>query len=299
MDWLNYHHLLYFWVVAREGSITLACKQLHLAQPTISSQLRKLETSIGEKLFKRVGRNLVLTETGQLVFRYADDIFALGRELTDVLRGRPTGSPLRFYVGVADVVPKLIAFRLLEAALHLPEPVQLTCEEGKLDYLLMELAGHRLDVVLSDQPLGAMVNVRAYSHLLGQCGVTVFGTAALARKYRSRFPKSLDGAPMLLPMRNTSLRRALDQWFDSEDIHPKVVGEFEDSALLKVFGTASVGLFAAPSAIEEEVCRQYRVRSLGELPKVRERYYAISPERKLKHPAVAAISEAARQEIFS
>ena len=299
MEWLNYHHLLYFWVVAREGSITLACKQLHLAQPTISSQLHKLETSIGAKLFKRVGRNMVLTETGQLVFRYADDIFALGQELTDVLRGRPTGSPLRFCVGVADVVPKLVAFRLLEAALHLPEPVQLTCEEGKLDYLLMELAGHRLDVVLSDQPLGAMVNVRAYSHLLGKCGVTVFAAAALARKYRSRFPKSLHGAPMLVPMRNTSLRRALDQWFDSVDIYPKVVGEFEDSALLKVFGTASAGLFVAPSAIEEEVCRQYRVRSLGKLPRVRERYYAISPERKLKHPAVAAISEAARQEIFS
>lgn len=299
MDWLNYHHLLYFWVVAREGSIARACQQLDLAQPTISSQLRKLETSIGEKLFKRVGRNLVLTETGQLVFRYADDIFALGQELTDVLRGRPTGSPLRFYVGVADVVPKLIAFRLLEAAVHLPEPVQITCEEGKLDYLLMELAGHRLDVVLSDQPLGAMVNVRAYSHLLGQCGVTVFGTAALARKYRAQFPKSLDGAPMLLPMRNTSLRRAMDQWFDSEGIQPKVVGEFEDSALLKVFGTEGAGLFAAPSAIEKEVCRQYRVRPIGELPKLQERYYAISAERKLRHPAVVAISEAARQELFT
>jgi len=299
VDWLNYHHLLYFWVVAREGSITRACAQLHLAQPTISSQLRKLETSIGEKLFQRVGRNLVLTETGQLVFRYADDIFALGRELTDVLHGRPTGSPLRFYVGVADVVPKLIAFRLLEAALHLPEPVQLTCEEGKLDYLLMELAGHRLDVVLSDQPLGAMAHVRAYSHLLGQCGVSVFGTPALARKYRARFPRSLDGAPMLVPMRNTSLRRSMDQWFDSEEIQPNVVGEFADSALLKVFGTAGVGLFAAPSAIEEEIGRQYRVRPLGELPEVREQYYAISAERKLKHPAVGAIVEAARQELFS
>ena len=181
MDWLNYHHLLYFWTVAREGSITRACDQLHLAQPTISSQLRKLETSIGEKLFKQVGRNLVLTETGQLVFRYADEIFAIGQELTEVLRGRPTGSPLRFYVGVADVLPKLIAFRLLEAALHLPEPVQITCEEGKLDYLLMKLAGHQLDVVLSDQLLGTMINVRAYSHLLGQCSVSVFGTAALAQ----------------------------------------------------------------------------------------------------------------------
>ncbi len=299
LDWLNYHHLLYFWVVAREGSITRACTQLHLAQPTISSQLRKLEASIGEKLFQRVGRNLVLTETGQLVFRYADDIFALGQELTDVLRERPTGSPLRFYVGVADVVPKLIAFRLLEPALHLPEPVQLTCEEGKLDYLLMELAGHRFDVVLSDQPLGAMVQVRAYSHSLGQCGVSVFGTTALARQYRAKFPQSLDGAPLLVPMRNTSLRRAMDQWFDSVEIQPNVVGEFEDSALLKVFGTAGVGLFAAPSAIQKEICRQYRVQALGELPEVREQYYAISAERKLKHPAVGAIVEAAREKLFS
>lgn len=299
MDWLNYHHLLYFWVVAREGSIARACEQLHLAQPTISSQLRKLEKSVGAKLFKRVGRNLVLTETGQLVLRYADEIFALGRELTDVLQGRPTGSPLQFLVGVADVLPKLVAYRLLESALSLPEPIRLTCEEGKLDYLLTELAAHRFDVVLSDTPLGSLVNVRAYSHLLGQCLVTVFGVGKLARMYRPRFPMSLNGAPLLLPMRNTALRRSLDQWFDAHNIQPRIVGEFEDSALLKVFGGAGVGLFAAPSAIATEVCRQYRVRAIGELPGVRERYYAISVERKLKHPAVVAISEAAREELFT
>ena len=299
MDWLNYHHLHYFWVVAREGSISRACQQLHVAQPTVSAQLRKLEKSINANLFKRVGRNLVLTETGQLVLRYADEIFSLGRELTDVLQGRPAGSPLRFLVGVADVLPKLIAYRLLETSLSLPEPVKLTCEEGKLDYLLTELAAHRLDVVLSDTPLGSMVNVRAYSHLLGQCSVSVFGTAKLARRFRRGFPQSLDDAPVLLPVRNTALRRSLDHWFDSQNIHPRVVGEFADTALLQVFGTAGVGLFAAPSAIEQEICRQYRVLPIGELPDIRERYYAISVERKLKHPAVVAISDTARKALFT
>ena len=299
MDWLNYHHLYYFWVVAREGSIARACAQLHVAQPTISAQLRKLEKSMGARLFQRVGRNLVLTETGQVVLRYADEIFTLGRELTDVLQGRPTGSPLRFVAGVADVVPKLIAYRLLQPAMQLPEPVQLRCEEGKLDYLLMELAAHRLDVVISDLPLGALVNIRAYHHLLGECGVSVFGTAGLARKFRRQFPASLDGAPLLLPTENTALRRSLDQWFDAENIHPVAVGEIADSALLKVFGSAGVGLFVAPAAIEREICRQYRVQRVGTLPGVRERYYVISVERRLKHPAVVAISETAREKLFS
>jgi len=299
MDSLNYHHLLYFWVVAREGSISRACERLHLAQPTISSQLRKLEKSIGEKLFKRVGRNLVLTETGQLVLRYADEIFSVGRELTDVLRGRSKGSPLRFLVGVADVLPKLIAYRLLEPALHIAEPMRVVCDEAKADHLLTELATHRLDIVLSDSPVTPTVNVRAYSHLLGECGVCVFGATGLARKLRPGFPKSLDGAPLLVPKENTALRRSLDYWFDQEDIRPVIMGEFADSALLKAFGQAGVGVFAAPSAIESEICRQYRVRRIGELPDVSERFYAISVERKLKHPAVVAISEAARGELFS
>ncbi|OHB77527.1 MAG: LysR family transcriptional regulator [Planctomycetes bacterium RBG_16_64_10] len=299
MDWLNYHHLLYFWAVAREGSIARACERLHLTQPTISSQLRKLEKSAGGKLFQRVGRNLVLTETGQLVLRYADEIFALGQELTQVLHGRPSGSPIRFLVGVVDVVPKLIAYRLLEAALQLSEPIQLTCEEGNFAYLLTELAAHRLDVVLSDSALGATVNVRAYNHLLGECSVSIFGAAELARKFRRGFPQSLDGAPILLPMRDTALRRLLDQWCDSRGIQPQVVGQFDDSALLNVFGTAGVGLVAAPSAIQREICRQYRVHLVGELPEVRERYYAISSERRLKHPAVVAICETARHELFA
>ncbi|HYW79743.1 MAG TPA: transcriptional activator NhaR [Thermoguttaceae bacterium] len=299
MNWLNYHHLLYFWVVAREGSISRACAQLHVAQPTVSSQLKKLEKSIGDKLFKRVGRNLVLTETGQLVLRYADEIFSLGQELTDTLRGRPTGSPLRFLVGVTDVLPKLVAYRLLKPAMLLPDRVQLTCDEGKLDDLLMELAAHRLDIVLSDSPIRPTVNVKAFSHLLGECAVTIFGKAELARKFRRGFPMSLDGAPFLLPLGSTASRRSLEHWFQSHNIRPQVVAEFEDNALLKVFAQEGTGVFAAPTAIEKETCRQYRVRPIGELAGVKERYYAISVERKLKHPAVVAISDAAREELFS
>lgn len=299
MNWLNYHHLLYFWKVAREGSIARACDQLHVAQPTISSQLRKLEKSIGSQLFKRVGHNLVLTETGQLVLRYADEIFTLGEELTDVLQGRPAGSPLRLVVGVADVLPKLIAYRLLEPAMHLSEPLQLTCDEGKLDDLLMELAAHRFDIVLSEAPLSPTVHVKAYSHLLGECSVSIFGTARFAQKLRRNFPASLDGAPFLLPLATTALRKALDHWFESQGLRPKVVAEFEDSALMNIFAQKGAGIFAAPSAIKEELCRQYRVRPIGELPEVKERYYAISVERRIKHPAIVAISNSAREELFA
>ena len=298
MDWLNYHHLLYFWVVAREGTIARACDQLHLTQPSISKQLHQLEHSVGEKLFQRVGRNLVLTETGQLVFRYADEIFSLGRELSEALEGKPSRERLRLLVGVADVVPKLIAYRVLEPALHLPEPVQLMCDERGLVELLTELAEHRLDLVLSDSPLPPTSATRAYNHLLGECGVCILGSSSLARKFRRGFPQSLDGAPFLLPTRKSMLRRSLDQWFDAQSIRPELLGEFDDSALLKVFGQAGVGLFPAPSAVEQETCRQYDVQLVGRLDAVRERFYAISVERKLKHPAVKAITAAAQSTLF-
>jgi LysR family transcriptional activator of nhaA len=298
MNWLNYHHLLYFWVVAREGSIARACDHLGLAQPTISSQLRKLEKSLGENLFKRTGRNLVLTETGTVVYRYADEIFSLGRELTDVLRGRPTGSPVRFAVGVPDVLPKLVTYRLLQPALRMPEEVKLVCIEGRFEELLSDLALHRLDIVLSEAPIPPAFKIRAYSHLLGECNISLFATANLAKRLQRGFPQSLEDAPLLLPIRATALRRSLDQWFESNDIRPNVVGEFDDSALLKVFGQGGVGAFAAPSAIADEICRQYRVRRIGELPGLQERFYAISVERRLKHPAVVAMTEAARSELF-
>jgi len=298
MDWLNYHHLLYFWTVAKEGTIAAACRKLHLTQPTISAQLRALENAVGEKLFRRSGRNLALTETGHVVYRYADDIFSLGQELMDTLQGRPTGSPLRLSVGIADMVPKLVAYRLLEPALSLPETVRLICYESTQTELLARLAIHELDLVLSDRPIGPDVQVRAFSHLLGESGVSIFGTQELTRVYRRRFPRSLDGAPFLLPASTTVLRRSLEHWFDSESIHPVVIGEFDDSALLKVFGQAGAGMFAIPDVIEEEVRRQYGVRVVGRIETVRERFYAISVERKVKHPAVVAIAETARDMLF-
>lgn len=298
VDWLNYHHLLYFWMVAREGGITRAAEQLHLAQPTLSSQIRKLEKALGAELFERAGRSLVLTETGQLVYRYADEIFTLGRELKDAVRGQPSPWTLRLTVGVPDVLPKLVVYRLLKPALEFGERVQLVSYEGKLDQLLSDLAQHRLDVVLADSPLAAVSHVRAFNHLLGECSVGVFGVPELAARCGPGFPGSLHAAPLLLPTQNTTLRRTLEQWFDETGIHPQVVHEFEDSALLKVFGQAGQGLFVAPTAITGEVCRQYGVQLVGSLEQVKERFYAISVERRLKHPAVVAIRRAARDDLF-
>ncbi len=298
MDWLNYHHLLYFWTVAREGSIARACALLHLTQPTISGQLRSLERAVNAKLFDRVGRNLVLSATGREVYRYAEEIFALGRELQDSLRGWPKGRPLRLVVGTTPTLPKSIVYRLLEPALHLPEPVQIIYDEGRPDYLLAQLAVNALDVVLSDVPASPLIKVRAFNHLLGECGVSIMGSATLAAKYRRGFPGSLDGAPMLMPGEHSDLRRSLDQWFEAEDIHPITCGEFGDSAALKVFGSAGLGAFAIPSVVEDEVRRQYRVRLIGRVPAIRERFYVISGERRLKHPAVVAITATARQKIF-
>lgn len=298
MDTLNYNHLLYFWTVAREGSVTRAAELLQLAQPTISSQVRKLERSVGQQLFERKGRHLRLTETGQLVFRYADEMFALGGELVDVLGGRPADRPLRFSVGTADVLPKLITYRILQPVMVLPEGVQLVCQDGKLDDLLAEMAVHRLDVVLSDSPVSPSSGVRAFNHPLGECAVSVFAVASLARRYRQRFPHSLDAAPWLLPTRNTVLRRSLDQYFDAQDLRPQIIAEFEDSALMKTFAQAGHGLFASPAAIEEEICAQYHVAVVGRLDTVTERFYAISPEKRVKHPAVVAITQEARHELF-
>jgi len=295
MDWLNYHHLMYFWVVAREGSIAKACEILHLSQPTISTQLSKLERSVGGKLFQRSGRNLQLTETGRMVYRYAEEIFTLGRELSDAIKGRPTGQPLMFTVGIPDVLPKLIVYRLLRPALHMPEPIRLVCREGHFEDLLTQLATHEIDLVLSDSPVNSSVKVRAYSHLLGQCGIAFFGSPALARKYRKEFPQSLAVAPVLLPGIGTPLRRALDQWFDENDIRPTIMGEFEDTALLKVFGQEGIGVFPAPAAIIGEIEKQYGVQHIGTLDGIREKYYAISVERRIKHPAVLAISNSARE----
>lgn len=294
MNWLNYHHLHYFWVVAREGSVTKACEILHLSQPTISGQIRELERAIKAPLFAKSGRGIVLTDTGQAVFRYAEDIFALGRELMDLVSGRPLGQPVRLRVGVVDIMPKLIAHLLLEPALRLPEPVRVICLEGKLERLAAELTIHNLDVVLSDVPVNPSVKAKVYNHLLGECGVVIVGTPKLVAAYRVGFPKSLDGAPFLLPAEGTTLRHSLNQWFDAHGIRPTIRGEFEDSALLKTFGRAGEGLFAIPSAIEKDIRLHYHVRRVGRAKGLRDRFYVVSVERKLRHPAVVAISEAAR-----
>jgi LysR family transcriptional activator of nhaA len=297
MEWLNYHHLLYFWLAAKEGGVTQAAAELRLAQSTVSAQIRQLEHVLDERLFRREGRRLVLTDVGRTVYRYAEEIFGLGRELLDVVRDRPTGRPLRFNVGIADQVPKLIAHRLLRPALALDVPVRLVCHEGKTATLLGELAVHALDVVITDAPLGSDTNVRAFNHPLGECGVSIFGTAKQARAVRRGFPRSLAGAPFLLPTLGTVLRRTLDQWFDAHDVRPIVVAEVEDSSLLTVFGQSGLGLFPGPTALERDLCKQYGLTVAGRLRDVRERFYAISVERRLRHPAVVAVSEAARSVI--
>jgi len=294
MEWLNYHHLLYFWNVARIGTVARASEELRLTQPTVSAQVKALERNLGEKLFRKAGRQLALTETGKVVFRYADEIFSLGQEMMGTLKGRPEGRLARLTVGVADVLPKLVAYQLIEPALKLKEPYRIVFREGTNEELLPALALHDIDVVLTDVPMSPNANVRAFNHLLGECDMMLFGAPKLAKKYRHGFPQSLDGAPMLLPTRNTSARRSLEQWFDSHNIRPRVIAEFEDSALLKVFGERGLGLFVAPSVIAQEVQRRYDAKIVARIGELHERFYAISLDRKLKHPAVVAISEAAR-----
>lgn len=298
MEWLNYHHLYYFWVVMQEGTVTAACKRLRLAPSTVSVQVSKLEEALGGKLFRLVGRRLEPTDMGRMVFRYAEEIFSLGREMMDSIYGRPVMGPLSLKVGVVDVVPKLIVRRILEPAFNLPERLHLVCYEHKQEKLLAELALHKLDVVLSDSPIPRGLNIKVYNHFLGECGVTFLAVEKLAARFGPGFPKSLDRAPMLLPIEMTTVRQSLERWFASLEIRPVIVGEFEDSALLKEFGLHGDGIFAAPSAVAEEVQSQSKVEVVGRTDAVRERFYAISFERIIKHPAVTAISDTARKNLF-
>ncbi len=290
---LNFHHLYYFWTVAHEGSVAAASARLHLTQPTISMQLQTLQRKLGRQLFQREGRRLMLTDAGKQALRYADEIFSLGRELSGVMSGTQPDKKLRLVVGVPDAMPKLITCRLLQPALNMPVPVTLECYEAKFDQLLADLSTDRFDVVLSDCPLGIGARVRAYNHPLGDCGVVFCGSAKLAARYRRGFPRSLNRAPLLLPTLNTDLRRSLDHWFEVQNIQPQVVAEFDDSALLKEFGFSGLGLFPAPSAVLDDVKRQYQVQLVGRVEAVRARYFAITTLRRLKHPAVAAVCAAA------
>lgn len=294
MDWINYHHLRCFWMVAREGGIVAAGKALRLSHPTLSAQIHTLEEHLGVKLFTKVGRKLVLTETGRVAYRYAEEIFSLGREMLQTIEGQATGKALRFQVGVVDVVPKLLLRRLLEPALDLKQPVHLYCYEDSYETLLGDLAMHRLDIVISDGPVPAGSAIRAFDHLLGETSVSLFATPKLVKALQPNFPQSLNGAPMLLPLEQLALRRSLDRWFEKNDITPRVVAEFEDSAQLKVFGADGYGIFPAPTILADEVKRQYGAQLLAHLPEVRERFYAISVEKRLQHPAVIALLDAAR-----
>lgn len=298
MERLNYQHLFYFWNVAKEGSITRACEKLHLAQPTISGQLAVLEQAVGEKLFYKQGRKLALTDTGRVVFHYAEDIFALGRELSNALKGRIGGRGLRFSVGVADALPKLMAYRLLAPVLNQAEPVQLICIEDKAERLMAEISFNGLDLVLSDRPSPPATGTRLFNHLLGECSVAVFATPKLAVRYQANFPYSLNGAPLLLPTANTALRRSLDQWFDAENICPDIKAEIEDSALLKTFAAAGAGLFVAPMAVASAIQVQYGSQIVGQIEHVYERFYAITAQRKIKHPALKLILEQAASRLF-
>ena len=299
MEWLNYHHLLYFWSVAKHGTVAKACEELRLAQPTISAQIRVLEDTLGEKLFVRSGRHLVLTEMGRAVFNYAEDIFSLGRDLMNTVKGRSSGKPMRLVVGIADAVPKLLAAQLLKSAFKQPRATRIVCWEDKLDRLLANLAIHNLDLVIADTTAPPTIKVQVYTHLMGKSGVTLFAPAKLAVRYRRNFPRSLEGAPFLLPTSNAMLRRLLDEWFVRNDIHPNLVGEFEDSATLKAFGQEGHGLFPGSSVMEKEICRQYQVQVVSRVGSVKQHFYAITVERRIKHPAVMAIVEAARQDLLA
>ncbi|MEW5847972.1 MAG: transcriptional activator NhaR [Myxococcota bacterium] len=297
MEWLNYHHLLYFWLVAREGGLAPAARKARLAHSTLSTQVHTLEEQLGQKLFQRVGRRLELTDAGRLAYRYAEDIFALGSEMRDALRGRQTDRPLRVDVGVADVVPKLVVARILDPALRLAQPVRLVVHEDAHENLLTRLAGHELHAIVADAPVPTGSAVRAHNHVLGDSGVAFFATAE-HQGLRRGFPRSLQGAPMLLPMPGAPLRRALDAWFADLGLTPRIVAEFEDSALLKTVGSEGHGVFPAPAAVANRVRRQFGVQLIGRADDVRERFYLISLERRLRNPAVVALFEQAREHIF-
>ncbi|MEM1410997.1 MAG: transcriptional activator NhaR [Pseudomonadota bacterium] len=298
MRHLNYGHLQYFWVVAREGSVARAAELLHVTPQTISGQLKLLDQAVGERLFDRSGRNLVLSSTGRVVFQYADEIFSIGAELAQVVGGRKPGAPRVLNVGVVESIPKLVAAQLLQTAVESDDAPRLNCQEAPLDSLLGELAIHRLDLVLSDQPLPAGLHVRAFNHPLGASEIAFFVRRKDVRRLKSEFPKSLDGEPFLLPAQGSALRRRLDDWFEEHDIAPYPVAEFDDSALLKAVGQTGVGIFAGPMAIEADICRMYGVKVIGRTAELQERYYAISHERRLKHPAVLSIIAGAREVVF-
>lgn len=294
MRHLNYNHLLYFHTVAREGSIAKAAEILHLTPQTISGQIKLLEESVGTPLFERAGRGLALTQTGQTVNEYAEAIFSLGSELAQWTSGSHTGATGKLTVGIVNSIPKLVAYRVLQTGLDNDPPLRLVCRENELQSLLADLSVHRLDLVLSDRPIPMGFNVKAFNHELGSSPISFYGLERLAERFAPGFPASLDGADMLLPMAGSALRNSLDAWFEEIGVAPNVIAEFDDSALLKAFGEGGSGIFPAPRFIEQELRHTYHVQPIGEVERVRESYFAISPERIVRNPAVRRITESAR-----
>ena len=296
---MNFKHLHYFWRVAKAGGVARASEQLHLTPQTISGQIGLLEDALGTPLFAKKGRNLELTDAGRLALGYAQDIFALGSELEESLRNYPAGGrPVEFRVGVAEAVSKTIAYRLIEPATRLPTTMRLVCRESKLDSLLAELAAHRLDLVISDAPIPPSVSVRAYNHRLGESGISFFASAGLFKRCKGKFPACLDGAPMLVPGDGAAVRPRLDRWRDANKLRPRVVGEFDDSALMKAFGQRGAGVFIGPTVLESEIEKQYGVKTLGRTQEIVEEFFAISVERRVTHPSVVAITAAAKDRLF-
>jgi len=292
---INYHHLLYFWMVAREGGLRRASERLRISQPSISAQVHELEESLGEKLFKRQGRSNVLTDAGQLVLRYADEIFNLGRELENAVRQRPSVQTLRLHVGIADAVPKLVAHEILKPVFAMDRRVHVVCREGNTAELLAQLAAHRLDIVLCDEPASSSHQGRVYTHHLGESSVTLCAEARLCTRLRRGFPGSLEGAPALLPAEGTLLRRSLEQWFRSESVTPLVVADFEDAALMKVVAAEGRGFVAIPTIVVEEATARYGLKPIGKAGRCRDNVYAITAERRISHPAATVITQGARK----
>lgn len=296
---LNYRQLYYFHAVAKAGGMVRGAEQLHLTPQTLSGQIAQLEEKLGVALFRRAGRRLELTDAGRLALSYADEIFQVGNELEETLRNRQGERPFLFRVGIADVVPKSIAYRLLAPALALPEPVRMVCREDKFERLLTELAIHRLDMVLADRPLPSDMDIKGYSHLLGKCGLTFFAAPELAPRLKGEFPQLLDNTPLLIPGEDSAIHAPLLRWLRGQNIHSRLVGEFDDGALMKSFGQAGAGVFPAPTAIAAEVSAQYGVVPIGRTEAINEHFFLITVERKLSHPAALAVSEAAHEGLFT
>ena len=299
MEFLNYHHLRYFCTVAKEGGLTKAAAKLHVSQSTISAQIQALEGVLGEKLFRRAGRNVALTDVGQHVLAYAEEIFSIGQDLLDSVKQRPTSRPLRLRLGVADALPKLVTYQIIKPIFHLQQPVQVSCWETKISDMLLELVAYRLDLVLADEPASSGVHANVFNHFLGECGVTFCAEPRLAAKLRRGFPKSLNGAPALLPMSNSGLRRSLEKWFHATGVRPRLVGEIEDPAFVNVLALHGLGFMTVPTLVAKEIAPRFGFSAIGRTDDCKQQFYAITPERKLTHPAVTAITSDARRRFFA